>query len=134
MGNSLRQIVQVLLTFGVVLAPIVGLALLQNCRDRRRAALLDTVWLLTPFALRDSIAVEVRCSIFSRRGLVAVDMRACSRDEIWEAIARWCPALPPHVRLLVDGRMDGGPPATFTIATACRSALCHRPRPSAAAA
>jgi hypothetical protein len=134
MGSGLLQLGQVLLTFGVMLGPIVGLMLLLNHRDRRQAALLNWVWQLTPRALRDLIAIEVRSPLFSRRVLVAVDMRACSREEIWEAIARWCPGLPPYVRLLVEGRMDRGLPAGFTIETACRPALCCPPRPSAAAA
>ncbi|HYB73134.1 MAG TPA: hypothetical protein VED18_07170, partial [Candidatus Sulfotelmatobacter sp.] len=80
------------------------------------------------------IVFEVRCGLFSRRRFVAVDMRECSRDEIWEAIARWCAGLPPHTRLQVDGRLDGGLPAKFRIETACRPPLCRPPRPSVAAA
>jgi len=134
MMDVFRQASGVILMLATTVGPVLGALLLLNYRDRRQASLLAGLLDLTPRSLRDRIVFEVRCGLFSRRRFVAVDMRECSRDEIWEAIARWCAGLPPHTRLLVDGRMDGGVPATFTIETACRSALCRRPRPSPAAA
>jgi hypothetical protein len=115
------------------LGPIVGLMLLLNRRDRRQAALLATMWELTPSDLRGLIAIQVRCPLGPRQSVVAVDMQACSRDEVWEAIARWCRGLPPRVRLLVEGRMDRDLPANLTIEAACRPPLCCPPRASVAA-
>ena len=132
MANILLQLGGLLLVFGFMLGPILGLMLTLNHRDRRQAALLGTMWQLTPRDLRSLISIQVRCPVFSRRSIVAVDMGDSSRDEVWEAIARWCPGLPPHVRLVVNGKMDGGLPANFTIETECRPPLCCPPRPSVA--
>jgi hypothetical protein len=41
--------------------------------------------------------------VLARRGGVEVDMRDCSRDEIWDAVARWSAGLPSGVRLIVRG-------------------------------
>jgi hypothetical protein len=95
--------------------PVLGLLLLLNFRDRRQARLLVVVWQLTPKALADRIAVQVRCPALMRRPVVTVDMHACSRDEIWEASARWAASLPPPVWLLVRGKADHGLPFRFTV-------------------
>jgi len=100
-----------LLTVG----PVFGLMLLLNRRDRRRAALLGLVWERTPRDLAGLIAVQVRCAVFSSRSMVTVEMQACSRDEIWEAIAPWSPRLPPRARLLVKGTVDRGRTAEVTL-------------------
>ncbi|HEV8662517.1 MAG TPA: hypothetical protein VGT06_05145, partial [Candidatus Methylomirabilis sp.] len=73
-----------------------------------------------------------RCALFSPRSVVAVDMRACSRDEIWEAVGRLSRRLPPRVRLVVDGTLDPQCPATFTVETTSPLPLRHRSRPSVA--
>lgn len=83
--------------------PVLGLALSLNARDRRRAALLEAAWSLAPRELRHLIAVEAHPGLLGRRGVVLVDMRDCSRDEIWDAVARWSAGLPPGVRLRVTG-------------------------------
>jgi hypothetical protein len=95
--------------------PVFGLMLLLNRRDHRRAALLGMVWERTPRDLAGLIAVQTRCALFSSRSVVTVEMRACSRDEVWEAIARWSPHLPPRARLLVKGTVDGGGTADVTL-------------------
>jgi hypothetical protein len=56
---------------------VVGLAALRNARDRRRAALRETVWCLAPPHL---------CSVI--------------------AMARWRARLPPGIRLLVNGTLE----------------------------
>ena len=110
--------------------PVLALLLLLNLRDRRHARLLDVVWQLAPRDLSDHVAIQVRCAVFTRRAVVTVDMHACSRDEIWVAIARWSTGLPPKVRLLVNGRVDLGVAARFTLETNCRPLLGCPPRPS----
>ena len=108
--------------------PVLGLMLLLNRRDRRRAALLGLVWERTSKDLASSIAVQVRCGLFSSRGVVTVEMQACSRDEIWEAVARWSPHVPPRVRLLVKGAMDCGRMTDLTLEASRRPSMSAPPR------
>jgi hypothetical protein len=70
----------------------------------------------------------VRCAVFSSRSTVAVDMQGCSRDEIWEAIARWSPHLPPRARLLVKGTVDRGRTADVTLEASRRASASAPPR------
>lgn len=111
-----------LFAFAIPLGVTLGLALLLNRRDQRDAALLATVGDLTPRHLRQLVSIQVRCSLFSRRCAVTVDMGACTPEEIWGVVLRWPPRLPPHVRLLVRGTMCPGVPATITIESAGPSA------------
>lgn len=90
--------------------PVVGWMLLLNARDRRRATLLDTMWSLVPRELRPSLAIQVQVSLLWRRSIVAVDMRDCTRNEIWDAVVRWCAGLPPGVGLCVNGGFEPGLP------------------------
>ncbi len=118
---------------GFTMGPLLGLLLLLNSRDRRQGRLLDLMLDLTPRELCDRIVFEVRCSLLSRRSLVAVDMCSCSREEIWKAIGRWSANLPAMVRLQVNGRVDRDVPAVFTVETGGRRTLCCPPAPSAVA-
>ncbi len=64
--------------------------------------------------VRSDIAVQVHCALFSRRSVVTVDMRACSREAVWDAMARLRRALPPEVALRVVSRMDPRLPTPLT--------------------
>jgi hypothetical protein len=122
----------VVLVTALTLGPVVALIALLNLRDRREGALLGAA--IEPFASRDvrgRVAVRVRCAVFSRRSVVTIDMRACSREEIWNAIARLSESLPPRVRLVVGGTVDRRLPATFTVETSSRPQLSHASRASA---
>ncbi len=131
--NALLQLGEIIVAALLTVGPLLGVMLLLNLRDRRQATLLSMMWQLTPKDLSDLIAIRVRCAVISRRGAVTVDMLACSREEIWEAITRWSPNLPPHVRLLVNGKVDPGLQASFRIETTCRQPRCCPPRPSVVA-
>jgi alkylhydroperoxidase family enzyme len=112
----------------LTLGPVFGLMLLLNRRDRRHAALLGLVWERTPRDLASLIAVQVRCAVYSSRCMVTVEMQPCSRDEIWEAIARWSPHLPPRARLLVKGTVDRGRTADVTLEARRRPSSPSLPR------
>ncbi len=112
----------------VTVGPVFGMMLLLNRRDRRHATLLGLVWERIPRDLASLIAVQVRCAVFSSRSTVAVDMQACSRDEIWEAIARWSAHLPPRARLLVKGAVDRGLTADVTLEARRRPSAPAPPR------
>ncbi len=80
-----------------------------NARDRRRAAVLETMWCLAPPRLRDVIAIEAHSALLSATSVVTVDMSwGCTRDEIWDAVVRWRAGLPPGIGLLVNGRVTPG--------------------------
>lgn len=115
------------------LGPVLGLMLLLNDRDRRQKRLLNKVWQIIPKDLSDRVGIQIRCGLILRRSLVTVEMQDCSREEIWEAIARWPAHLPPKVRLLVNGAVDRRLSARFTVETTRRPLPCspHRPSPVA---
>ena len=133
MTNPAMEFGRLLLAALFTVGPTVGVMLLLNARDRRQAALLETMWSLSPRDLRHLITIEVHCALLSGRSVVEVDMWGCGRDEIWEAIARWSTGLPPGVRLLVNGSMDRGLAASFRVETVCRPALCGPQHASAQA-
>ena len=110
--EGLMQLGGFLLIVGITYGPVVGLLELLNLRDRRRSRLLGSVMkALAARHLSGRIAVHVHCALLSRRSAVMLDMRACSRDEIWDAIGRMSRNLPSRVRLVVDGTMDPQVPA-----------------------
>lgn len=123
--NTLVQFGGFLLVVTLTVGPVLALMLLLNARDRRKATMLDAAWRLALEDLRDQIAIQIHSPLLSRHSVVAVDMCECSRDEVWEAIARWYAGLPPRARLVVNGSMDRGLQASFTVETACRRPLCR---------
>ena len=131
--EGLMQVGGLLLAIALTYGPVVGLMALLNLRDRRQLRVLGTV--LKQFASRDllsRVAIRIRCALLSPRSVVAIDMRACSRDEIWETVGRLSRTLPPSVRLVVDGRVDPEFPATVTVEATGSPPLCHPSRPSVA--
>jgi hypothetical protein len=131
--QALMQLGGLVLLVGMTYAPVVGLLGLLNLRDRRQSTLLGTVLGQLPWReLRGRLAIHARCALLSRRGLVRLDMRACSRDEIWEAVGRVSRSLPPSVRLVIDGTVDPQFPAAVTVEATGSPPRCHPPRPSVA--
>ena len=123
MTNVAMEVGSFLLATLFGIGPVLGLALLLNARDRRRAALLEATWSLTPRELRHLIAIQVHCGLLLRRSAIRVDMRDCTRDEIWGAIERWSAGLPPGVRLVVNGGLAPDLAARVTVEPARRQAL-----------
>lgn len=131
--QGLAQLGGAAIVLTVVLGPVVGLMGLHNLRDRRQSALLGTVLeRLASRQLRGRFAVRVRCAALSRRSIVTIDMRGCSRDEIWDAVTRLSLDLPPHARLVIDGTVGREVPATFTVETPRKPPLCQPSRRSVA--
>lgn len=129
----MMQLGGLLIGISFTLGPVVLLMGLFNLRDRRESALRTVVLQqVNSRDLRGLIAVRIRSALFSRRSLVTLDMRACSRDQIWDVITRLSQRLPPRVRLVVDGRVDQDLPATFMVETAGGQPLCRPARPSVA--
>lgn len=121
-----------LLMVGITYGPVVGLLELLNLRDRRQSRLLGS--LMKELAARHfsgRIAVHVHCALLSRHSVVRLDMRACSPDEIWQAIARLSRRLPPAVRLRVDGIVDPECPSPVTLTIPNTPRLPCPPQPSA---
>lgn len=131
--QALMQLGGLVAVIGLTCGPVLVLLALLNRRDRRQARLVGTVLKELPrreFGGR--VAVHVRCALVSPRSVVTVDMRACSREEIWEAIGRMSRSLPPRVQLVVDGTVDPQVPATFTVEATSRLRLRSPSRPSVA--
>ena len=109
-GVMMRSLAALAIVCLATAGPVVGLMLLLNVRDRRRAKLLDTMWSLAPRHLRHHMVIQARVSVLPRRSLITVDMRDCERSDIWDAFARWATGLPPGVRLHVYGGFEPGVP------------------------
>jgi len=120
------------LVIGMTYGPVLALLGLLNLRDRRQSRLLGGVMQRLPrreFGGR--LAIDVRCPLLSRRSVVTLDMRACSRDEIWQAVTRLSRSFPPGVRLLVDGTVDPQCPEPIRLAIPGRRPLACPSQPSA---
>jgi len=130
--EGLLQLGGLLLMVGMTVAPVVVLLGLLNRRDHRESRLLGRVMkALPPRQFGGRLAVHVRCALLSPRSVITLDMQACSRDEIWQAIARLSRSLPPGVRLLVDGTVDPQCPAAVRLAIRSRRPFAGPSHPSA---
>jgi hypothetical protein len=111
MEAPMTILANVLSLLGVCLVgvgPILLLAILQNRRDGRAAALLHAVAAQLPSeALRSDVAVDVRCRLLSRGATVRLDVGCAPATRIWELAARLRRELPARVRLEVDGHVEG---------------------------
>ncbi len=104
MLEEFAAVVGVLISFGLVVAPLVVLMLLLNGRDERQRALhAAVVQELNDRELRGRVTVRTQCALLFRSAVVRVDMRDCSQAEIWDAVGRLSRILPAHVRLEVEG-------------------------------
>ncbi len=116
MGQAIREVTGLAITLVMSVGPLGLLVGLLNRRDRREAALLDAVaGQFSAVTVRSDITLQVRCRLLAGRAAVRVNMGACSREEIWEAITRLRRTLPAPVRLTVEGRVDHQPPARLTV-------------------
>lgn len=116
MSADLVLLGRLLMALATTIGPVAVLLMLRNGRDRRELELLgDVMSALNSKDLRERIAVGVRCALLLRRGVVTVDMRACTGEEIWDAVWRVSSRLPPSVRLEVDGTVDPQLAATLTV-------------------
>ncbi|MBI4610376.1 MAG: hypothetical protein HY726_15375 [Candidatus Rokubacteria bacterium] len=118
--TQLRLMVLVALSasWALILGTGMGVSWLLDRRDRRRSGLRSTVLAqLASDDVRRRVGIKVRCGLLSRRGVVALDMSACSRNEIWETVSRLRHHLSPGVRVVVLGSLEGKFPAAFTLET-----------------
>jgi hypothetical protein len=83
--------------------------LLLNRRDRRRDAVEAIVGVCcAELGLRGATAIDVRMAIYRRRATVAVDMRLCTTEEMWQLIERVGPRLPQRATLRVVASCPAG--------------------------
>jgi hypothetical protein len=116
MGQALGEVLALGVVLGVGVGPIGALIALLNRRDRRAAALHVTACAqFSGVVLRSDVAIAVRCAVLSRWARVSVDMRACPRDQLWDAMARLRQALPPSTELRVEGTLGRAIPARWTV-------------------
>jgi hypothetical protein len=134
MWDTLLHLIESLLFLGATLGPILGLLLLLNRRDRRRAELRRRAEDLIARDLRDFVGIEVRCPVIFGRDVVAVDMQSCSWEEVQHAVDRWAGALSPRVRLLIEGKVNQGVPALVAVEWHVRQPPAPTPHPCCKAA
>ena len=124
----LTEFTRFVLGFAVTFGPLVGVLVLLNLRDRRVAALRHAVMAALPLhELRGLVAVRARCGMFSRKDVVTLDLFACTRDQVWDAVTRLYHSLPPRVRLVVNSAVDQQFATTLRLETDCRRPF-YRPR------
>ena len=127
----LSEVGRVVIGCAITFGPVVALLSLLNLRDRRAAQLREAVLAELPLVeLRGLIAIQIRCAVLSRRSLVRIDMLACTREQVWDAITRLPSILPPYVRLAVSGAVDKQLTSTFTLETKGRCTLYPLCQPS----
>lgn len=106
MEHALRDVVILGVALAAGLGPVGLLIGLLNRRDRREAALFHTACsAFSGEAIRSDVAIRVRCGLLGHRGVVVVDMRACSPAAVWGAMADLRRLLPPSARLRLEGTM-----------------------------
>ena len=115
METWMTQMVAFAAALSIGAGPTGVLLALLNRRDRRQAALAGAAWEAMPRDLAAEVVVEARCGLFVGAGQVRVDMRGATRDVPWETVSRLRGALPPAVRLIVEGRLGRPRPARITI-------------------
>lgn len=115
--EALMQVAGLALMVGMTYGPLVALLMLLNLRDHRQLRLLGSVMKELPVReFGGRVAIDVRCALLSRGSVVTLDMRTCSREEIWQAVTRLSRSLPLGARVLVDGTLDPRFPAPVTLA------------------
>jgi hypothetical protein len=130
----LTELTRVLLGGALTFGPVSALLALLNRRDRRAAQLREAVLSqLPPRELRGLVGIQVHAGLFTRRGVVRLDMLACTRDQIWDVVPRLARTLPPHVRLQVNGAVDRRLTTTFTMQARGRQAFYGTGEPSVVA-
>lgn len=79
-------------------------SLLLGARDARQARLRTLVLeRLASLGLGGAVDVKVRSSLFGARGVVVVNLTGYPRAAVWHAAQELSRALPPRVRLQLEG-------------------------------
>ncbi|MBI4240602.1 MAG: hypothetical protein HY613_02695 [Candidatus Rokubacteria bacterium] len=121
--DEIRQLKLLMAAVVLTLAALVlgielGVMWFRERRERRRSTLLDHVSRrLASDELRRRVGISVRGALLARKRVVTLDMRACSRDEVWETTTCLSRDLGPGVRLVVLGALDRQPGAAFRLET-----------------
>jgi hypothetical protein len=105
----------------LVLGGLGTLLALLNRRDREQARVLGvTAAQFPPRTMRSAVAIQARCALLSSRTTVVVDMGPADAAELWAMVARLRAALPPAVRLEIQGEIGRSLPARLTVDTVSR--------------
>src|SRR5262245_25866762 len=95
---------------GGPLAVLIGLIALLNRRDRRRVGLLSlAARQLTGEAVRGELAIDARCPLLARGGVVRVDMGRLESGMARQVVEGLRQTLPTVVRLAAAGATDLAP-------------------------
>lgn len=122
--DALMALGRVLVTATVAVAPVVGLALLLNLRDRCRASLLAAIAdVVGAPDLRGRVGLEVRCGLLSPGARVALHLVASSVEESLDLLSRLSKRLPWRVRLSVDSCL--GQPTALWVEARREGPVCR---------
>ena len=101
------SLLSLVVSCAVAVGPIAVLLWLQNRRDRRAEALLQTVASRLPAeTLRSDVALGVACRLLGRGATVRLGLGSAPVARLWETIGRLRRELPAWVRIEVDGQVE----------------------------
>jgi hypothetical protein len=101
--------------YGVTVGTVWLLGGWQHRREQRCSRLLESVRGQFPVELRDQIALQIRGTMFGRRGVITVEMGHHAPEAWWSIVTGLARNLSPDIRRLVC-RTDAWPfPVTLAI-------------------
>ena len=116
MEELLTRLGLLIIGFVGMLGPFILLMGFLRLRERQESILLGAVLKeLNSPNLRGLFAVHVNCGLFTRRGMVTIDLQDCSKEQIWETIMHLSARLPLQVQLVVNGMTDSRSRSTLTL-------------------
>jgi hypothetical protein len=103
MNDLIVSLAKLTIGFLGILGPVALLLMIMNNRDRRESMLFATVLLeLNRPHLRGLFTVKIKSRPLWA-DTVVVELRNCSREQVWNVIEILSAKLPTHARLEVNG-------------------------------
>ncbi len=116
MEELLTRLGLLFIGFAGMLGPLILLMGFLRLRERRESILLGAVLKeLNSPNLRGLFTVHVNCGLFTRQGMVTIDLQDCSKEQIWETIMQLSARLPLQVQLVVNGMTDSRSRSILTL-------------------
>jgi len=126
--EMLRELGVLAVTCVALGGPLAALAMLLNFRDRRQDRLLGLVARELD-GMQGTVAFGVHCRAFWPSAVVRLDTWLCTPGEMWETSRRVIERLPPGVRLVSEGPLNGELVGALAL-VARRRIAPFRPRPA----
>jgi hypothetical protein len=108
MSQLLFHIGHLLGGFIVVSAPVIILLLILNDRDRREATLRGIILdRMNAPNITGLYTLRIRRRLLMGKDTVIINLGDSAKEQIWDTTMHLSLSLPPHVRLIVNGTIDG---------------------------